>query len=551
MNSRRVVVSGVLFLWLQAPAFVNGVEQALPVKDGRPAVAVVNEDVISLDEFVLQLDPPADTKRLLEGRATADDLALLERMITVRLIVGEAATMGLADLPEIRKQVDVTSRAILREVFMEHAVKDVEPDPAEVERHFRELAREYRTESLLFPDGDVAKRVREGITDANYAEVAARALADKTARTEGDGDFHRLKDYLPQIAQAVATLQVGQVSPVIPIEAGFVIVRVADTRYPETPEARAEARRIALGQRKQAALVAHEEALRTQYVVIKKDVLDSIDYAAKEPGIDALVKDTRVVAEVKGASPVTVGDLSDYLKMQFFHGGDPVAQGKRLNARKEAALDATLSRRVMNTEAVRLGLDKSAAYVDRINAFEDSLVFDSFVRKVILPEAKLKEEDVKGYYDAHLKDYSSPEMMRIRSLAFTTRTAAEAATEQLRAGTDYSWLAANAGDQVDKDTLGVLTFDGRPVTTDSMPAAVQKAVGGAKAGDVRLYASPENQFYVLAVQEVVVPSPRPYDDVKSDIAKKLYGEKLKQRVDDYAGKLRAMGKVEIYLRKSE
>ena len=73
----------------------------------------------------------------------------------------------------------------------------------------------------------------------------------------------------------------------------------------------------------------------------------------------------------------------------------------------------------------------------------------------------------------------------------------------------------------------------------------------AKAGDVRLYASPEGHFYVLAVQEVVAPSARPYDEVREEIAKKLYGEKLKKSVDDYAAKLRALSKVEIYLKKAE
>ena len=62
---------------------------------------------------------------------------------------------------------------------------------------------------------------------------------------------------------------------------------------------------------------------------------------------------------------------------------------------------------------------------------------------------------------------------------------------KLREGTDYGWLVANAEGQVDKGTAGLLTLDGRPVTTDSMPEGVQKALTGAKAGEFRLYASPE------------------------------------------------------------
>jgi hypothetical protein len=235
--------------------------------------------------------------------------------------------------------------------------------------------------------------------------------------------------------------------------------------------------------------------------------------------------------------------------MQFFHGGDPVAQGKRLNARKQAGLDATVGRRVLNAEALRLGIDKTDAYVDRVNGFQDSLVFDTFVQKVIVPDSRMREEEVKTYYAKHGKEYSNPGMMRIRALAFTTRAGAEAAAAKLRTGVDFAWLAVNADSQVDKSAQGLLVFDGRPVTTDSMPEGLRRALLGATAGNVRLYSSPEGHHYALAVQSVVVPSPKAYEEVRDEISKKLYAEKIKKNVEAYAARLRTLGKVEIYLQK--
>ena len=551
MRYRGVLAAVLSFVSIPTPAFLSGAEPALPVRNGRPVVATVSDEPITLDEFVLQIEPPADTKRLLEGRATAEELELLDRLVIVRLIAQEADTMGLADLPEIRKQVEVRARAILREVLVESVVKDVKADPAAVEKQFRELVKEYRTVSLLFESEDAAKLAHEEITSGgDFAAIAARATADKKARTEGDDGYHPVKDYLPQIGEALAKLEAGQVSPIVHLQAGFVVVKLVDVRYPENAEARTEAESIVLDRQRLATLQAYEQGLRDRYVVVKKDVLDGLDYSAKEPGISALLKDTRVVAEVKDAAPVTVGDLTDHLRMQSFHGGDEAAQGKRLNSRKAAGLDATLERRVLNAEALRLGLDKTDAYLDRVNAFEESLIFNGFVQKVIVPESKMREEEVKRYYDEHIKDFSSPEMVRVRSLAFTERGAAENAVRKLLDGADFGWLAGNAEGQVAKGTAGVLSLDGRPVTTDSMPDGMQKALAGAKTGESRLYASPEGTFYVLAVQQVVSPSPKPYDEVRADIAKKLHGEKLKKGVEGYAAKLRALSKVEIYLTKT-
>ena len=280
-------------------------------------------------------------------------------------------------------------------------------------------------------------------------------------------------------------------------------------------------------------------------------MFSSLNYEAATPGVDALLKDKRIIAEIKGAPPVTVGDLTDYLKMQFFHGSDQVAQRKKMNEKKEDALDATLGRRLLNMEAQRLGVDKTNAYRDRVTGYKESLIFDAFVQKVIAPENKMKEPEVRQYYDGHLKEFSYPAMLKVRSLAFAQRTSGEDAMRKLREGADFGWLVANAAGQVAKGTPGLLALDGQLVTVDSMPAGLQKALVGVKAGEYRLYASPEGPVYVLAVQQVVASTAKPYDVVREDLAKKLYGEKLKKAVETYAGKLRAQSKVETYLARTQ
>ena len=54
------------------------------------------------------------------------------------------------------------------------------------------------------------------------------------------------------------------------------------------------------------------------------------------------LKDTRVLADIKGAAPITVADLTDYLRMQYFHGSDQASQSKKMNAQKQEAFDAMM-----------------------------------------------------------------------------------------------------------------------------------------------------------------------------------------------------------------
>jgi len=548
MRYQVVVVTGLLVVSMCAPA--AGAAQGLPLREGRPVVATVNRDSISLDELVMQLDPPVDRARLRQGLARPRELDVLDRLVNVKLIAQEAATMGLDEGAEIRKEVEVQSRVILRDVLAERIVKDVKADPAAVEEVYRESVREWKTTSLLFRDEPAARRAHMEIANgAAFADVAAKAQAAKAATADADDAFHRKQDYLPQIAEGIAGLKAGQLGPLVKIPAGFVVLQVIDIRHPENSEARTEARKRVLDQQREAAMAAHQKALRRDYAAVNAAVLKSIDYEAPKPGIDALLKDKRVVAEIKGAPSVTVADLTDFLRLQFFHGTDDAGSRKRMNERKEDALEATLARRLLNAEALRLGIDKTHPYRDRVNGYTETLVLSTFLQKVIVPDSKMTEDEVKRYYDGHLKEFSSPEMMRIRSLAFTNRTAAEDAMRKLREGADANWLATNAAGQVGKDAQGLLTFDGRPVTLDSMPPAMRKAVAGANVRDARLYASPEGHVYVLMVQQVIAPAAKPYAEVREAIAKKLYDEKVKKGVDEYARKLRAQSKVETYLKR--
>lgn len=551
MNYRYIAagVTVLVAIQLQVLSAAPGAT-ALPVKNGRLAVATVNSDAISLDEFVAQMTPPIDRARLKQGRGTAEELDLLERLITIKLLVREATAMGIADLPEIKRQVDVSSREILREVLLQRVVKDVKPDPAKVERAFKELSKEWKTASLLFRDEPSATRALKDIQGgATFADVAAKAVAAKAAQSESDPNYHVRSEYLPQIVAAIGPLKIGQVTPVLRLQSGFAIVTVLDLRHPENAAARAEARKKVLDEQQLVALKAHGEALKKQYAVVNTTLLKSINYEAAKPGVDALLKDKRVVVQIKGGDPVTIADLTDYLRMQYFHGSDQAKQHREMNLKKDVALEATLSRRLLNLEAARLGIDKTAEYRDRVNGYRESLVFDTFIQKVIAPGNKMHEEEVKKYYDSHAKEYSNPVMIKARSLGFSRRSAAELAIKKLREGTDFKWMAANAEGQIDSQSPEALRFDGKPVMVDSMPEAVQKALAGCKNGEFRLYEAPDGRAYVVAIDQVIQPGPRPYEDVHEDIARKLYNEKLKKSVVDYAAKVRAQSKVATYLKK--
>jgi hypothetical protein len=281
---------------------------------------------------------------------------------------------------------------------------------------------------------------------------------------------------------------------------------------------------------------------------VNEQLLKDLDFESKEPGFDKLLKDKRIVAEVKGEKPITVGEYTEYMKQQLYHGVERAVEMKSLNKGKDKVLDEMLNKRVLRKEALRLGIDKTEGYENKVKGYEESLIFGAFVQKVVAPDIILKEEELTTYYEEHIKEYTYPEMMKIISLVFGKRDDAEKTILNLKRGTDFQWVKDNVEGQVDQNTKGILNFDGRPLTTKDLSEDVQKAVSGAKAGDFRLYANPQNHFYILYIQEAIPTKPQPYAEAREKIAKKIYDDKLKKAVEEYAGKLRAASDVKIYLK---
>jgi len=244
---------------------------------------------------------------------------------------------------------------------------------------------------------------------------------------------------------------------------------------------------------------------------------------------------------------VTVAALTNAMNAKFFHGIERAINEKEVNKKKDEILNELIEKKLFANEAAKRGIEKTEKFRKRMNEFEESVLFGLFVQKVIVPDVKPSEEELKTYHDDHAGDYTTPEMMKIDALIFGTQEQADSAIERLKQGADFNWMKSNAEGQVDSSTPGLLAFKGSTVVTMSMNEEVQAALSGAKPEEYRLYKSPDEHFYVLYVQDVVPSSLQPYEEARNEIAKKVFNTKLKALVEDWTGKLRDVADVKVFL----
>jgi hypothetical protein len=521
-----------------------------PLFDKFP-VAVVADEPIPLED--LKDSIIALHQQQIEGKTGGKKnyLKILDRLITTRLMLAEAAAMGIDELPAVKDHVDAYALDHLREMLKMRQVKDIKPDEKVFGKLYKEAAKEWKLRSVKFDKREDADALeKEVAAGGDFNALANRLIDSHKAEGSKEGEYVKPSKLLPQIAGSVATMKIGSVSPVMPIGPAFTIFRLEDIRYPANDaEAEKAARELALNFKRDEVLTAFNSSMSKKYAKIDEKLLKRIDLEAPKPGIAKLLKDKRALVRITGEKPITVADLAWGVAQKFFHGIDEAIKSKQANGMIHPVLDNLIYRVTYVKEARLLGIDQSEEYLKAVREYKNSLVFGKFVEMVIAPEIKVQDDEIAAFYQEHLKDYTTPVMVKLQGLIFRTKKDADLALDKLKKGTDFDWIKNNAEGQIDKQKSEDILqdFSGALLTVNSLPEAIRNAVADAKAGDFRLYTSPDNYHYLLAVNTVVPASVSPLEVERKGIFNKIFGDKINKELENWATKLREGYPVKVFV----
>jgi parvulin-like peptidyl-prolyl isomerase len=516
-------------------------------------VANVAGDVIALRELAGALEVGHLTRSPRTAapakRPDMDFTPALDRLITTRLLVLEAREMRLDQTPDFRAEVDKFKASRERTMLQQTAVKGVKPDPAEVERLYREAVREWKLKSVLLEKEADAKAFEAALkAGGSFDAVTKKFVAEKKAKGGGKAEFVSPKHMLPEVRQAVEHAKPGVPTGLVKVASGWIVLRVDGTRYPpNNAKARADARATSLARKEREAVRNYYLSLVKKYATVDEPLLKSIDFEANgEKGFDALLKDERPLVKIAGEKPITVGDLTREVALKFFHGiASPIEQ-KRVNPHKAESFERLVGSRLFAREAAARNLDQRPEHRREVEAYERALAFSLFMEKVVKPEVKVTEDDAMRHYEQHKADFTAPEMFKLDGIAFASPREAQAALEKLKGGTDFSWLRSTAPNQLAPERRS-LQFDGSTVSASTLPRELAQALTNASTGAYRLYSRRDGEVYVVRVVDQRAPAVQPYAEAREEIAKKLFNEKLMQGMKEYAAKLRKAQPVEVLI----
>jgi hypothetical protein len=526
-------------------------------------VAVVDEEPITFSDLMRRI---ASIHREMDEGSTVpkkDYADLLNRVIATKLIVHEARNIGLDELPEIVENVETVSTDLLVSKLMSQKLADVEPDPDDVNELYEMMSREFQMSTVRLQEEEDALSFKGQVDSGEDFEVVAKKFAEegKAEFDAGDGQYMMLKDLLPRIAQVVIEMKVGSVSEIFSDPRGFTVFHIDAVRPYEDPALKEEARQKVLEPAKRKAAREYAKYLEEKHSTIDERLLKKVDFNSKKTGFLSLgkgepadfaelVKDERVVATVHVDPPftVTIADLASAVQEAFYHGIETATKRKKdLNNEKQIVLNNLLFQRTAVAEAQSLGLDQTDAYLDTMDELTTSLLFDVFVKKAIAPDVKISEEEAREYFEAHIEEYSTPTMFRLNAIAFNELPDAESALAKLEKRADFKWVSANSPGRVDEVNQKGFDFDGALLSVTALPEDLHERIENAQYGDALIYSDDKGYHHVLVISKVFPSQPKPYESVRSAIAKVIFDQKLKLLIDDWTEKLKEAYETRIFV----
>ena len=167
-------------------------------------------------------------------------------------------------------------------------------------------------------------------------------------------------------------------------------------------------------------------------------------------------------------------------------------------------------------------LTKNGLTFEEFRTLREHLIIMNAMRSRFAGDVKLKDEDVRGYYEKNKQRWRTPEQVKIRTLTIPktqadARKLAESLRKKILNGADFAEIARASSQDSHAEDGGA--WDWLPLSdfTDH----VRNVAAKTKKGQVSEVIEQEGTFIILRVDDRRAPAPPAFEKVQSEVTKAL------------------------------
>jgi parvulin-like peptidyl-prolyl isomerase len=486
-------------------------------------LAVVNGEPITAGDFKYSLTI-SHRREDLSSAGALNLSQFVQKLIDDRLIVQEARRMGMEDYPEVRQAIQAY---ILRESVVrlhdDEIVKQVKVTDQEIRSFYK---RNYEQFVLGIIRVDTEEKAREILQQLrggrDFQELAREYSPDPSQKDAGEVTLRR-SSLNPVVDRAISNLKPGEFTGVVGVGNKFYIIKLVTRK--EAPDEGLESVKgnIERALRRQKEKERSDEYLKYLRerlgVQVNDEIFSSINLAEKSE-TEKLSQDERILVRING-STLTVGDFVSLAK----------SYPKRS---KDAILNDWTEQKLIDIEALSRHYEKQKEFREMVDRYEDQLLKNTFINKVIVPQIALSDEALKEYYLSHQESFMKPASFKIQQITVKTVQDAEDILNDLKNGAEFSWLAKNRSVDATASEGGNLGW----LTKAEMPVPVRKVIETLKPGDISPIVKIDSFYRITKLLDRKEGELEEFAKVKRSVHRAAFEEQVNDILNSYISQLK-------------
>lgn len=509
---------GSLLIFLCACASLHDKERILAVVDGEP---VTEGDF----KYALTI---SHRKEDLSNAGSLDLKHYLNKLVDDRLIIQEARKSGMDKLPEIQQAIDAF---ILRESVVrlrdEEVVKKVSVTEEELMDYYKKNYEELTLGIIEMGSEEGINNIWGRLKKGEEFESLAKQYSEHPSR-ERDGQIKIKKGSLTRrLKDAVFSLKIGEITNVINENGKYYIVKLINRREAPVREFTNVKESIKKSIRKQKENELSEQYLeelrKKSNIKIDEKLLSSIDLSNK----DKYLEDERILVDVN----------KDILKVKDF-----ISMVKTTNKlSNEDIINNWIDRKLVDQEALSRHYERKDDLKNMIKRYEDQLLKNAFIKRIIMPQIVVTEDALKEYYLNNKNDFLRPPRYKIQQITVKTIEKGNEIIDSLKNGADFSWLAKHYSSDSAADNGGDIGW----VTKAGLPEKMRSIIDELKIGDISPVIEIDSSFKIYKLTDRIEGEVEDYTKVKDAVFSGYFNEQVNDILRRYIDELKKDAKIKI------
>ncbi len=528
MNS---IIKGILLFTVYCLLFTVMIGCASMRTEDDLVLAVVDGEPITEGDFKYALTI-SHRREDLSSAGALDLRQYLQKLIDDQLIIQEARKSGMDKLPEIQQAIDAY---ILRESVVrlhnEEIVKKVYITKEEIEEFYRNKYERFTISYIETDSEERAKEALKHLQDSVDFKNVAMAYSLQSSKTD---EITVIKGSMtPPFYDVLLNLNPGEFSNIIKNRDRYFIVKLIDIKEAPQEDFSKLQKSIEKDIRKKKEKERSDEFLKylreKMNVRVNRELLSQIEVNYNKKDKDLSLSDEEVLVEINGEKSLSAGEFMKLMMSSRIKSTDDI-------------LNSWIERKLVDIEALSRHYEEDKDLKQMIYRYENQLLKNMFIDRVIVPQIIIKEEDLIEYYEKNQREFLKPAEYRIQQITVKTIEEATEIEKNLRNGADFSWIAKRKSIDEASSKGGEIGW----VTKKELPETLRNAIDNLNIGELSQIIQINSYYRIIKILEKQDEITEEFEEAKNAVFNILFNNKLKEVVEKYVNQLKKDAEIDVY-----